>query len=67
MRRRHTPSPAGQITGLTTRSPMKMDPVIHPVKYLDASRTLFRPLLDTEPYADRPTTSASRSTTRSSA
>ena len=46
---------------------MKMDPVIYPVKDLDASKALFRTLLDTEPYVDRPTTSASRSTTRSSA
>jgi predicted enzyme related to lactoylglutathione lyase len=33
---------------------MKMDPVIYPVKDLDASKALFRTLLGTEPYADEP-------------
>ena len=33
---------------------MKMDPVIYPVKDLDASKALFRTLLDTEPYVDQP-------------
>jgi predicted enzyme related to lactoylglutathione lyase len=33
---------------------MKMDPVIYPVKDLDASKALFRTLLGAEPYADEP-------------
>lgn len=33
---------------------MKMDPVIYPVKDLDASKALFRTLLDVEPYVDQP-------------
>lgn len=33
---------------------MKMNPVIYPVKDLDASKELFGALLGTEPYADEP-------------